>query len=113
MSFEAGGAVRLFRHGLRGDEEDRRRPRPDAAHQRHQRAARANAASLALAMGATKILGTGRNQKLLDRVKALAPGRIEVLSVPNAPSQPSPASGGGQGGGASPANPDPLVAWAK
>ena len=43
-----------------------------------------NAASLALAMGATKILGTGRNQKLLDRVKALAPARIEVLSVPNA-----------------------------
>ena len=61
-----------------------------------------NAASLALAMGATKILGTGRNQKLLDRVKALAPGRIEVLSVPNAPAA-----------GASPANPDPLVVWAK
>jgi D-arabinose 1-dehydrogenase-like Zn-dependent alcohol dehydrogenase len=72
-----------------------------------------NAASLALAMGATKILGTGRNQNLLDRVKALAPGRNEVLSVPNAPSQPSPAGGGGQGGGASPANPDPLVVWAK
>ena len=53
-------------------------------------------------MGATNILGTGRNQTLLDRVKALAPGRIEVLSVPNAPSQ-----------NASPANPDPLVAWAK
>ena len=60
-----------------------------------------NAMSLALAMGATKILGTGRNQKLLDRVKALAPGRIEVLSVPNARSQFSPA------------NPDPLVVWAK
>ncbi|HEY5047769.1 MAG TPA: alcohol dehydrogenase catalytic domain-containing protein [Rhizomicrobium sp.] len=60
-----------------------------------------NAASLALAMGATKILGTGRNQKLLDRVKALVPERIEVLSVPNAPSQFSPA------------NPDPLVVWAK
>jgi D-arabinose 1-dehydrogenase-like Zn-dependent alcohol dehydrogenase len=61
-----------------------------------------NAASLALAMGATKILGTGRNQTLLDRVKALAPARIEVLSVPNAPAA-----------GASPANPDPLVVWAK
>jgi alcohol dehydrogenase len=61
-----------------------------------------NAASLALAMGATTILGTGRNQALLDRVKALAPGRIEVLSVPNAPAQ-----------NASPANPDPLVVWAK
>ena len=56
-----------------------------------------NAAQLALAMGATKILGTGRNQKLLDRVKALAPQRIDVLSVPNA--APGPA--------------DPLVAWAK
>jgi D-arabinose 1-dehydrogenase-like Zn-dependent alcohol dehydrogenase len=61
-----------------------------------------NAASLALAMGATTILGTGRNQVLLDRVKALAPGRIEVLSVPNAPAQ-----------NASPANPDRLVVWAK
>jgi alcohol dehydrogenase len=72
-----------------------------------------NAASLALAMGATTILGTGRNQALLDRVKALAPGRIEVLSVPNAPTPPSPASGGGQGGSFSPTNPDPLVVWAK
>ncbi len=40
-----------------------------------------NAAQLALAMGATKILGTGRNQKLLDRVKALAPQRIDMLAV--------------------------------
>jgi D-arabinose 1-dehydrogenase-like Zn-dependent alcohol dehydrogenase len=72
-----------------------------------------NAVQLALAMGATKILGTGRNQALLDRVKALAPQRIEVLSVPNAPSQPSPASGGGQGGGVGPSNPDPLVVWAR
>jgi len=56
-----------------------------------------NAAQLALAMGATKILGTGRRQALLDRVKALAPRRIGVLAVPDAP--PGPA--------------DPLVAWAK
>jgi D-arabinose 1-dehydrogenase-like Zn-dependent alcohol dehydrogenase len=55
-----------------------------------------NAAQLALAMGATKILGTGRNAALLDRVKALAPGRIDVLAVADAASQP-----------------DPLVAWAK
>jgi D-arabinose 1-dehydrogenase-like Zn-dependent alcohol dehydrogenase len=56
-----------------------------------------NAALLALAMGATKILGTGRNQSLLDRVKALAPDRIEVLSVPDSPPGPT----------------DPLVAWAR
>jgi D-arabinose 1-dehydrogenase-like Zn-dependent alcohol dehydrogenase len=56
-----------------------------------------NAVQLALAMGATKILGTGRNQALLDRVKALAPRRIDVISVPNA--QPGSA--------------DPLVAWAR
>src|SRR5580692_6995552 len=56
-----------------------------------------NAVSLALAMGTTTILGTGRNQALLDRVKALAPERINVISVPEA--APGPA--------------DPLVAWAK
>jgi len=56
-----------------------------------------NAAQLALAMGATTILGTGRNQNLLDRVKALGPGRIDIIAVSDAP--PGPA--------------DPLVAWAK
>jgi D-arabinose 1-dehydrogenase-like Zn-dependent alcohol dehydrogenase len=56
-----------------------------------------NAAQLALAMGATKILGTGRNQSLLDRVKKLSPRRIDVLSVPDAAPGPT----------------DPLVAWAK
>jgi alcohol dehydrogenase len=56
-----------------------------------------NAAQLALAMGATKILGTGRNQSLLDRVKKLSPQRIDVLSVPDAAPGPT----------------DPLVAWAK
>jgi D-arabinose 1-dehydrogenase-like Zn-dependent alcohol dehydrogenase len=61
-----------------------------------------NAAQLALAMGVTKILGTGRNARLLDRVKALAPQRIEVLSVPDAPAQ-----------GAGPTQPDPLVVWAR
>jgi alcohol dehydrogenase len=61
-----------------------------------------NAAQLALAMGATKILGTGRNAALLDRVKKLAPQRIEVLAVPNAPAP-----------GAGPSQPDPLVVWAK
>jgi D-arabinose 1-dehydrogenase-like Zn-dependent alcohol dehydrogenase len=67
-----------------------------------------NAAQLALAMGVTKIFGTGRNQALLDRVRALAPGRIDVLSVTATP--PSPANGGGKGGGS---QPDPLVAWIK
>jgi alcohol dehydrogenase len=53
---------------------------------------------LALAMGATRILGTGRNQALLDRVKALSPQRIEVYAVDeSAPVGPA----------------DPLVAWAK
>jgi len=56
-----------------------------------------NAALLALAMGATKILGTGRNAVLLERVKNLAPERIAVFSVPEA--KPGPA--------------DPLAAWAK
>src|SRR3954447_17828443 len=35
----------------------------------------------ALAMGATKIFGTGRNAELLQDVKALAPARIEVHAV--------------------------------
>jgi len=56
------------------------------------------AALLALAMGATKILGTGRNAALLERVKALAPQRIEVFAMADAPAA-------GQ--------PDPFVAWAK
>jgi D-arabinose 1-dehydrogenase-like Zn-dependent alcohol dehydrogenase len=38
-------------------------------------------ALVGLATGVTKILGTGRNQALLDRVKALAPGRIEVFAA--------------------------------
>ena len=41
------------------------------------------AALLGLAMGIARIFGTGRNQKLLDRVKALAPDRIEVHSLSN------------------------------
>jgi len=44
-------------------------------------------ALVALATGVTKILGTGRNQALLDRVKALAPSRIEVLAVGKRPVQ--------------------------
>ena len=60
------------------------------------------AALLALAMGATRILGTGRNRALLDRVKDLAPERIDVLAVPDAPQGAKPG-----------APPDPLVAWAK
>lgn len=38
-------------------------------------------ALLGLAMGATRIFGTARNRELLDRVKALCPGRIEVFST--------------------------------
>ncbi len=62
-----------------------------------------NAAMVALAMGATKILGTGRNAKLLDRVKALAPQRIDVLALGDSTAQAT----------MSPAQTDPLVAWAK
>ena len=40
-------------------------------------------ALVGLATGVTTILGTGRNQALLDRVRALAPGRIDVLAVGN------------------------------
>jgi alcohol dehydrogenase len=43
------------------------------------------AALLGLAMGITRILGTGRNRDLLGRVKALAPHRIEVLSLGERP----------------------------
>jgi len=39
----------------------------------------------ALAMGATKIFGTGRNKELLADVKALAPDRIEVHAVGDGP----------------------------
>ncbi len=59
-----------------------------------------NAAMLALAMGATRILGTGRNAALLNRVKALSPQRIEVLAVDDAKGPPAGGS-------------DPLVTWAK
>lgn len=38
------------------------------------------AVSIALAMGATKILGLGRNPERLERVQAMAPGRVETLS---------------------------------
>ena len=38
-------------------------------------------ALVGLATGVTKILGTGRNEALLDRVKALAPARIDVFAV--------------------------------
>jgi alcohol dehydrogenase len=39
------------------------------------------AALLALAMGATRILGTARNPALLERVRALAPQRLHTLSL--------------------------------
>lgn len=41
-----------------------------------------------LAMGVSKILGTGRNRELLARVKELAPGRIEVHSLDDGPIAP-------------------------
>jgi threonine dehydrogenase-like Zn-dependent dehydrogenase len=38
-----------------------------------------------LAMGVPRILGTGRNRALLERVKALAPNRIEIFSLDDGP----------------------------
>lgn len=43
------------------------------------------AVMLALAMGTTRILGTGRNLALLKRVKALSPQRIAVFGFSEAP----------------------------
>src|SRR5262249_45771569 len=40
---------------------------------------------LALAMGAARILGLGRNRDVLAQLKALAPDRIEVLALGDAP----------------------------
>jgi threonine dehydrogenase-like Zn-dependent dehydrogenase len=39
------------------------------------------AALIALGRGVARIFGTGRNTALLDRVKALAPSRIELLAL--------------------------------
>ena len=46
------------------------------------------AALLGLAMGMTRILGTGRNRELLERVKALAPDRIEVHALDDGATAP-------------------------
>lgn len=43
------------------------------------------AALFALALGARKVIGTARNKELLQRVKNLAPERIEVLSLGERP----------------------------
>src|SRR5262245_36477113 len=59
------------------------------------------AALTALAMGATTILGTGRNRALLDRVQAIATERIDVLSVADGASAPAPGAA------------DPLLDWAR
>jgi D-arabinose 1-dehydrogenase-like Zn-dependent alcohol dehydrogenase len=58
------------------------------------------AAMLAVAMGASKILGTGRNSMLLGKVKAMAPGRIFVHAM----EESSTADDG---------NGDPLANWTK
>ncbi len=41
---------------------------------------------LCLAFGVARVLGTGRDQELIRRVKALAPDRIEVLKLGDKPS---------------------------
>jgi alcohol dehydrogenase len=40
---------------------------------------------LALGMGATRILGIGRNREVLAQLKALAPARIDTLALDDAP----------------------------
>jgi hypothetical protein len=40
---------------------------------------------IALGLGVTRILGTGRNAALLDEVKAIAPDRIDVLPIGTRP----------------------------
>src|SRR5262249_57895548 len=45
----------------------------------------AGATLLALGMGATRILGLGRNRDVLAQVKPLSPDRIEVLALGDAP----------------------------
>ena len=42
-------------------------------------------ALLGIAMGVPRILGTARNRSLLERVKALAPDRIQVFSLEDGP----------------------------
>lgn len=44
-----------------------------------------SATLFALALGVSRILGTGRNKALLERVKALAPHRIDVFSTDDGP----------------------------
>jgi NADPH:quinone reductase-like Zn-dependent oxidoreductase len=38
---------------------------------------------LGLAMGLSRILGTGRDEALLRRVKAIAPDRVDVMTLGN------------------------------
>ena len=63
------------------------------------------AAMLALAMGATKILGTGRNAALLRRVKALSPQRIEVFAFTDGQA--------GQDGGVATGDQPAFMGWTK
>jgi alcohol dehydrogenase len=56
------------------------------------------AALFAMALGATRIFGTGRNKALLERVRALSPERIEVFSTDDGKIEPWVRSRtGGQG----------------
>jgi D-arabinose 1-dehydrogenase-like Zn-dependent alcohol dehydrogenase len=59
------------------------------------------AALLGLAMGASRILGTGRNIALLDRVKAIAPDRIFVHAMHD------------DAGAVAEPESDPLYKWAR
>ena len=98
VSFEAGARFGYFGTAYAAMKKIGVGPGQRAAHQRHQRAARAQRRVAGAGDGCDENSRHRANQKLLDRVKALAPGRIEVLSVPNAPSQPSPQAGEGRVG---------------
>ena len=100
--FELRGrrALRLSRHRLCGDEENRRRSGTGAPDQRHQRPARAERRATGAGHGGNKNSRHRPQSNIARSVKALAPARIDVVSVPNARRN-------------LPANADPLVAWAK
>src|SRR6266849_5993644 len=77
----SGGAIWISWHGLRRNTQGRGRSRTLTPNQRDRRYVGPLRRIGGIGNRVTKILGTGRNQALLERVKALAPARIEVFAV--------------------------------